>query len=477
MTFLSPAFEIVKQVEPRSITSRITCVRGMVLRAADLPLPIGSLVRIDSAVGHIEPSFGEVVGYDADGTIIMLFTATRGFSSGDSVTGLETAQTVNLGPLVLGRVIDGLARPIDGKGPLPESEPCVLCPEPVAALHRTPIDAPLPTGICAIDSLLTAGKGQRLGIFAGPGVGKSMLLGAMARHTAADVSVIGLIGERGREVRQFIDTCLGPDGLARSVVVVATGDESPLLRVRASLVAMAAAEYFSRQGLDVLLLMDSLTRYCQAQRQIGLSVGEPPASRGYTPSVFSGMAGLLERAGRFDNRGSITGLYTVLVEGDDMTEPVSDASRAILDGHISLSRKLANRGHYPAIDVLDSVSRVADDVSDQAHSMARRQIRRALALYSEIEELLTIGAYVRGSNPEYDVAVDFKSRIDAFLTQSYDVGVPFEDMHRRLFDLAAAIGDAFAVATRSHAAQGRGTGSRAAPTVHAAARSAQGAGT
>jgi flagellum-specific ATP synthase len=270
----------------------------------------------------------------------------------------------------------------------------------------------------AIDSMLTIGKGQRMGIFAGPGVGKSTLHGSIARGTSAHVNVIGLIGERGREVPEFLEHVLGEEGLQRSIVVVATGDESPLMRVRAATVACSAAEYFRDQGLDVLLMLDSVTRFAQAQRQIGLSAGEAPATKGFTPSVFSMLPRLLERAGCIAGGGSITGFYTVLVEGDDMTEPIADAAKGILDGHIVLSRKLAERAHFPAIDILASISRVADQISDQNHLKARRHMSRLLSAYKEAEELIQIGAYARGSNPEVDAAIALKPVLEQFLRQN-----------------------------------------------------------
>ena len=337
---------------------------------------------------------GEVVGFDHDQAIVMLLGQTGGIRVGDGVTGLQTAQTVDVSNTMLGRVINGIGEPIDHGGPIRDAIPRAISPEPVGAMRRARITEPMYTGIRAIDLMATFGCGQRIGIFAGPGVGKSSLLGAIARGATADVNVIALIGERGREVRDFIEDSLGDEGLARSVVVVATGDESPLLRIRAALVACTVAEHFRDQGATVCLMMDSVTRFAHAHRQVGLSVGEPPATKGYTPSVFAALALLLERAGALGN-GTITGLYTILVEGDDMTEPIADAARGILDGHLILSRRLAHRGHYPAIDVLDSVSRVADDVSDAELISARRTLARLLALYTDVEDLVQIGAYAR----------------------------------------------------------------------------------
>jgi flagellum-specific ATP synthase len=338
----------------------------------------------------------------------------------------------------LGRVVDALGRPLDGKGAIPVGFPQPLWPVRTSPLERGVVRDALPTGVRAIDSMLTVGKGQRMGIFAGPGVGKSTLLGSIARGTSAHVNVIGLIGERGREVPEFIEHVLGEEGLRRSVVVVATGDESPLMRVRAASVACSAAEFFRDQGLDVLLMLDSITRFAQAQRQIGLSAGEAPATKGYTPSVFSQLPRLLERAGAIQGGGSITGFYTVLVEGDDMTEPVADAARGILDGHIVLSRKLAERVHFPAIDVLGSISRVADQVSDQNHLNARRHVSRLLAAYREAEELIQIGAYAKGSNPDVDAAIAMRPSIDAFLKQGAHERNEYPRTLRSLIELSLA---------------------------------------
>ncbi|MCC6908934.1 MAG: FliI/YscN family ATPase [Phycisphaerales bacterium] len=440
MTVLAPAWYMLDRLQTRQISSCISSVRGQTVTTQPLSLPVGALVSIESRRGATRPTFGEVIAADHAGTIIMLFSSATGLGPGDRITAVQTAPTAALSVNMLGRVLDGLGRPLDGAGPLRDVELRPVSPLPMSSLHREPITSPLATGVRAIDGMLTAGKGQRLGVFAGPGVGKSTLLGSIARNTRADVSVIALIGERGREVREFIERTLGPEGLARSVVFVSTGDESPLMRIRAAMIATAAAELFRDNGADVVLIMDSITRLCQAQRQIGLAAGEPPTTKGYTPSVFSLLPSLLERAGAIENSGSITGFYAVLVEGDDMTEPISDAARGILDGHISLTRKLANRGHYPAIDILDSVSRVADSVCTSTHIQARRMIARLLAVYAEIEDLINIGAYVRGSNPECDVAIELKPRIDALLQQPSSDSAPFESTAGALTSLAVEAG-------------------------------------
>ncbi len=444
MSALDSSIRTLQRLEPVEVAGSVAAVRGMTLLVDDLALPVGSLVRIEpeQRVAAImqsqgtQPARGEVIGFDGQRSIVMLVSHAAGIAPGAMVVGDQQAGTIPVGKSLLGRVIDGLGRPLDD-GPRPtDTTPQPLMADPTSAMRRRPITQPLPTGVRAIDALLTLGKGQRVGIFAGPGVGKSTLIGSIARNTAADVNVIGLIGERGREVRDFIEHALGEEGLSRSVVVVATGDESPLLRVRAALATCAVAEYFRDAGADVLLMMDSITRFAQAQRQIGLSVGEQPATKGYTPSVFAMLPVLLERAGTVDGAGSITGLYAVLVEGDDLNEPISDAARGVLDGHVALSRKLASRGHYPAINVLESISRVADDVCDVNHQAARRQLIRLLAAYAEAEELINIGAYARGSNPACDAAIAMKDEMDALLQQSRAEKASYPHTCRRLVELS-----------------------------------------
>ena len=398
-------------------------------------------------------SLGEVIGFDGAHAIVMMLSSTGGIRSGDAVEGLHAQQTVGVGPSMLGRVIDGLGRPIDGHGPLHALTPRAIDPEPISPMRRGRVTKPLATGVRALDLMTTLGRGQRLGVFAGPGVGKSTLMGQVARGTEADIAVVALIGERGREVKDFIEHTLGPEGRKKCVLVVATSDDSALLRVRAALVACAVAEFFRDEGKSVLLMMDSITRFAHAQRQIGLSVGEPPATRGYTPSVFASLARLLERAGSLESgerpAGSITGLYTILVEGDDMTEPVADAARGILDGHVILSRKLAQRGHYPAIDVLDSISRVADEVCDQPHVHARRQVIRLLAAYREAEDLIQIGAYAKGSSPATDVAIKFHERLLELLRQGTDEREPMDVSKSRMVKLAIEAGAEFQKLTKA----------------------------
>jgi flagellum-specific ATP synthase len=452
VSVLSAAMETVARAQPMRIIGRVAALRGLTVMVDDLPVPIGSLVRIVQADGT-PGAIGEVVGFTGGQSIVMMLHATAGVRAGDCVAGMQAAQTVEVGDGLLGRCIDGLGNPIDGLGPVIGTYPREINAAPIGPLQRRRIKEPMHTGLRVLDLFTTIGRGQRLGVFAGPGVGKSTLMGTIARNAAADVNVIGLIGERGREVKDFIEQSLGPAGLARSVVVVATSDESPLLRVRAALVATAVAEHFRDLGKSVMLMMDSVTRFAHAQRQIGLSVGEPPATRGYTPSVFATMSRLLERAGAKEASGgvpagSITGLYTVLVEGDDMTEPVADAARGILDGHIILSRALAQRNHYPAVDVLDSVSRVADEVSDQAHVAARRQVVKLMAAYKKIEDLVQIGAYAKGSSVESDVAIAMQARILELLQQGNNEREGFEAGKAKLLKLALDSGAAIQQGTR-----------------------------
>ncbi len=432
MSLYDETFAMLDRLNTVELAGSVSEVRGLTLLVKDLSLPVGSMIRIQSQCGSVR---GEVVGFDREQTVVMLYGATEGICRGDRVVGAQTSALVGVGEELLGRVVNGLGEPIDGKGPLRELVVRPLAPRPLDPLGRKPIDEPLGTGVRALDAMLPVGRGQRLGIFSGPGVGKSTLLGMISRNSDAHVSVIGLIGERGREVRDFIEQTLGPQGLARAVVVVATGDESALLRTRAALYATSIAEYFRDEGLNVTLVMDSVTRFCQAQRQIGLAAGEPPATKGYTPSVFANLPLLLERSGR-TVRGSITGFYTILVEGDDINEPISDASRGILDGHIVLSRDLGNKGHWPAIDVASSVSRVAVDVIDAEHQAARVDVLRLISSWAEVADLVNIGAYARGARPEYDLAIDFKDAVDGLLRQSVAENVTFPQARQAVIALA-----------------------------------------
>jgi flagellum-specific ATP synthase len=416
LTALAEQIELLDHVSPLEFRGSVAEVRGMALRVADLPVPIGAMVRILTQRGSGPELRGEVVAFQDDHTVIMPFGPLSGIRRGDWVVADQFSQLVRVSDTMLGRVLNAMGDPIDGGRPLLDTIVRPLHPRPIDPLDRALIDEPLATGVRAIDALVSFGRGQRVGLFAGPGVGKSTLMAMLARHTAADVTVLALVGERGREVRDFLDNQLGPEGLARSIVVCATSDEPALLRLRAAAVATSIAEHFRDQGLDVLLMMDSVTRWCHAQREVGLAAGEPPATRGYPPSVFSLLPTLLERAGR-TTKGSITGIYSVLVEGDDMTGPVADAVKGILDGHVTLSRDMAQRGHYPAIDVLESVSRVIDDVTPADQQAARKLIIRLLAAYKQVEDLLNIGAYAFGSNGDFDLAIQCKTEIDQLLQQ------------------------------------------------------------
>jgi flagellum-specific ATP synthase len=394
---------------------KVAKVVGLALEATGVTAPVGELCQIRSRHGLLT---AEVVGFRDGRLLLMPLGDLAGVEPGGEVLALGRPATVPVGPGLVGRVIDGMGRPIDERGPLAaEGERAIAAHAPPSPLGRRRITEPLETGIRAVDAVLPIGRGQRVGIFAGSGVGKSVLLGSLAAHAAADVNVIALVGERGREVREFVERDLGPAGLARSVVVVATADEPPLVRRQAAFAATTVAEFFRDAGRTVLFMMDSLTRLAMAQREIGLAVGEPPATRGYPPSVFALLPRLLERAGTSAHRGDITGLYTVLVEGDDMNDPVADASRAILDGHIVLTRELASANHFPAIDVLASISRLADDLLTPAEYQAASALRDHLATYRAARDLVAVGAYVAGSDPRIDRALGALDAVNQFLRQ------------------------------------------------------------
>lgn len=396
---------------------RVARLTGLTAAVAGLPAPVGAVVEIERQQdGPVE---GEVVGFRDDVTLVCPLGELHGVRRGNRVRLARSRSWLRVGPELLGRVINACGRAIDGRPQPPLPDRTTLACEPPSPVERPRIDTPLSTGIRAIDGLLTCGKGQRMGIFSGSGVGKSVTLGMMSRHTSADVNVIALIGERGREVNEFIERDLGHDGLAKSVVVVATSDEPALLRVRAAFAATTVAEYFRDRGRDVLLVMDSLTRFAMAQREIGLAAGEPPTTRGYPPSVFAMLPRLVERAGR-RRSGSITAFYSVLVEADDPQEPIGDAVRGLLDGHTWLSRKLASRGHYPAIDLLGSISRLMTEVTSREHREAANLVRELLAAHRDHEDLISIGAYRRGSNRAVDLAMELWDPIQQFLRQGVD---------------------------------------------------------
>ncbi|MFO7907892.1 MAG: FliI/YscN family ATPase [Pirellulaceae bacterium] len=415
--------ELLPRIMTTQLVGSLVHTDGQAMAVADCPAPIGALVEIERLAGP--PLRGEVVGFRDDHTIIYPLGQVTGVRRGSTVRVVKTTRYLRVGEALLGRVIGAEGNVLD-QGPPPG---CLartrLDRQAPAPVERPRIQRPLSTGIRAIDAMLTCGRGQRIGIFSGSGVGKSVTLGMMARYTAADVNVIGLVGERGREVNEFLERDLGPEGLARSVVVVATSDQPALTRVQAAFTATAVAEYFRDRGNHVLLMMDSLTRVALAQREIGLAAGEPPTTRGYPPSVFGMLPRLAERAG-LTAKGSITGFYNVLVEGDDTNEPVSDTVRGLLDGHVMLSRELAAQGHYPAIDVLNSISRLMPAITSPEHQRAARTARRLLAVHRDHEDLISIGAYRAGSNPLVDTAIHMKPEIDQFLCQGMDESTEWE---------------------------------------------------
>lgn len=415
-------------------TGRVREVVGLLIASEGPAAGVGDFCEIRvSASSRVVRA--QVVGFREGRTLLMPLEETGGLQAGDTVVARPGESHLPVGRGLLGRVLDGFGKPMDGKGPIAAEATRDLYATPPGPLEREHITEPLVTGVRAIDSLLPFGKGQRIGIFGGSGVGKSTLLGALARHHSADVSVIALIGERNREVREFLEKDLTAEGAARSVVVVATSDMPAPLRIRSAFVALAVAEYFRDCGKSVLLVADSVTRLAMAQREIGLAAGEPPSQKGYTPSVFNLLPKIFERAGNF-GAGSITGFFTVLVEGDDFNEPISDAVRAILDGHVILSRELGARGHYPAIDVLNSVSRLASKVAAKEQREAARKVREALAAYRQSEDLIHLGAYVAGSNAQLDSAIQLQPKLSEFLRQEPDVNEPLQNTLQQLYSLA-----------------------------------------
>jgi len=420
----------LSQYKVQGLTSRpiasgkLVRVVGLTLEATGCRAPIGSLCRVETMSGEME---AEVVGFSGDRLFLMPSEQITGVLPGAKVTPLTEETGLPVGMELLGRVIDGVGNPLDGLGPIYTDKRASFNAQPINPLSRKPISEPLDVGIKAINGLLTVGKGQRIGLFAGSGVGKSVTLGMMTRGTTAQVVVVGLIGERGREVKEFIEEILGVDGRQRSVVVAAPADSSPLMRLKGCQTALTIAEYFRDQGLDVLLLMDSLTRFAQAQREIALSVGEPPATKGYPPSVFAKLPALVERAGNGSpEQGSITAFFTVLTEGDDLQDPIADASRAILDGHIVLSREMADAGHYPAIDVEKSVSRVMPQITTDEHVLMSKAVRQVLSICRKNQDLVSIGAYKPGTDKAIDSAFTLKPKLDVYLQQTMKESVPYD---------------------------------------------------
>jgi len=429
---LSRYTEHLRTIDPVRVNGKVTQVIGLTVESEGPDASVGDVCLIYPAKAA-KPIKAEVVGFRDNKVILMPLGDLQSIGPGCDVVGTGKPLTVQVGSELLGKVLDGLGQPLDGSF-IPKRMPHYSTNNlPGNPLARPRVQEPLSIGVRAIDGLLTVGRGQRVGIFAGSGVGKSTLLGMIARNTSADVNVIALIGERGREVLEFMEKDLGPEGLARSVVVVATSDQPALIRMKGALIATSIAEYFRDRGLNVMLMMDSVTRYAMALREVGLAIGEPPATRGYTPSVFAALPKLLERAGTGPS-GSITAFYTVLVDGDDMNEPIADAVRGILDGHIVLSRAIAHKGHYPAIDILQSVSRVMKEIVTEEHQDAANELKRLLAVYRDSEDLINIGAYQSGSNREIDRAIEYIDRINGYTQQKTTENVGLDDSIRRLIN-------------------------------------------
>jgi len=421
-----------------TVAGKLTRVVGLTLEAVGCRAAIGSLCSVETDNGLMD---AEVVGFDGDKLFLMPSEQVIGIIPGAKVTPLNETQGIPVGMELLGRVLDGVGKPIDGKGEIITGQTTSFTAKRINPLARKKISQPLDVGVKAINAMLTVGQGQRMGLFAGSGVGKSVLLGMMTRGSTADVVIVGLIGERGREVKEFIEEILGDEGRARSVVVAAPADASPLMRLKGCETALALAEYFRDQGMNVLLLMDSLTRFAQAQREIALAVGEPPATKGYPPSVFAKLPQLVERAGNgSEEQGSITAFFTVLTEGDDLQDPIADASRAILDGHIVLSRELTDAGHYPAIDIEKSISRVMPMVTTDFHQAAARGFKQAYSLYQQNKDLVAIGAYSQGADAKIDRAIRLKPAMDQFLQQGMKEVIPFSQCEEMLAAIAPHLG-------------------------------------
>jgi flagellum-specific ATP synthase len=428
------SLDTLSKMSTHRVYGKVQRIIGLVVEGSCPRSSIGSLCEIYPLEPGV-PVSAEIVGFNNNQALLMPLGDLRGLGPGSLIRVVKENAIIRVGEALLGRVIDGMQEPIDGGGPLNLKEGKELYSPPPGPMQRRSIKEPLDLGIRAINGFLTCGQGQRMGIMAGSGVGKSVLLGMMAKYAETDINVIALIGERGREVREFIETNLGEEGLKKSVLIVVTSDCSPLLRMRGAFVATAIAEYFSDSGKNVLLMMDSVTRFAMAMREIGLAIGEPPTTKGYTPSVFATLPKLLERAGSFNDKGSITGLYTVLVDGDDMTEPIADAVRSILDGHIVLSRDIAARNHYPAIDIMSSASRVMRGIASRRHLELAGKAKNVMAVHRDAEDLINIGAYAKGSSKEIDYAIAHIEKINNFLRQDLDESSSMEETLRSMGEL------------------------------------------
>ncbi len=428
--------ESLDKCRPMRLQGKIVKLSGIVAEANGPGLCVGSLCDIETSPEHFTRA--EVVGFNNQNLILMPFGELRGVKPGSKVIEIMERSSVPVGDAYVGRVIDGLGQPLDGKGEIYPDAEYPVYGKALNPLQRGIISEVMDVGIRAINALITVGKGQRIAVMAGSGVGKSVLMGMMARNTAADISIIALIGERGREVKEFVEKKLGGNGIKKSIVIASTSDTPALIRIRAAYFANALAEYFRDKGLDVLLVMDSITRVAMSLREVGLAAGEPPTSKGYTPSVFTQLPKILERAGNIENKGSITGIYNVLVEGDDMSEPIADAVRSIVDGHIVLSRAISHKGHYPAIDIMASISRVMKDIVASDHLDHARKVIKTLAVYKEAEDLINIGAYQSGSDPEIDFAKKMIGKINAFLQQKIEEKSGFDESIKGLNQLFGA---------------------------------------
>ena len=427
--------EALRSCQPIKMEGKIVKVAGIVAQANGPGMSIGSLCCIKNGSGQNMQA--EVIGFNDKRVIVMPFGEMRGIEPGSRIVDINKSPSIKVGEAYLSRVVDGLGHPIDGKGSIQAKADYPIYGDVINPLKREIINEVIDVGVRSINAMHTLGKGQRIAIMSGSGVGKSVLMGMIARHTVADVIVIALIGERGREVREFIERNLGEEGLKKSVVVAATSDSPALVRIRGAHLATTIAEYFRDKGLDVVLIMDSITRFAMSLREVGLAAGEPPSAKGYTPSVFIQIPKLLERTGNLEEKGSITGIYTVLVEGDDMNEPIADSVRSIVDGHIILSRDLAHKGHYPAVDVLSSISRVMYDIVESDHLNIARKLVKVLATYREAEDLINIGAYVDGTDPQIDFAKKMIHKINSFLQQDINQSITFKESIVRLKEMMA----------------------------------------